>query len=110
MAFDALTTGSIADLASNSADVGTRDLVKITNDNTAATGATVLALQQDAAIQVLTLDQNAASAFIDFEGTAAANATDPISTLTTSGATTHHLQIEINGAQAWIAISTTDPS
>lgn len=45
---DALTTGKILNLVSNSADTGTRVLVQITNDNTAATGATCLTLQNDA--------------------------------------------------------------
>ena len=45
---NALTTGSIANLTSNSADVTARNLVKIVNDNTAAVGAVPLYLQQDA--------------------------------------------------------------
>lgn len=49
-------------------------------------------------------------AFVDFNATADADATSAISTLTTSGATTHHIQVEINGVTAWIAASTTDPS
>jgi len=48
--------------------------------------------------------------FFDFVATADADATSAISTLTTSGGTTHHIQIEINGTTAWIACSTTDPS
>ena len=107
---NSLSTGQIAFLSSNSGNASTRDLIKIVNDNAAATGATCLNIQQDAANQVVILDQNAASSFIDYQGTAAANATDPISTLTTSGATTNHIQIEINGVKAWIAVSTTDPS
>jgi hypothetical protein len=50
------------------------------------------------------------AAFINFEATADADATSAISTLTTSGSTTHHIQIEINGVTAWIAASTTDPT
>ncbi len=45
---DALTTGTIANFTSNSADVTARNLVKIINDNTAAVGAVPLYLQQDA--------------------------------------------------------------
>lgn len=45
---DALTTGGIAVLASNSADTGTRVLLQVTNDNTAATGCTPLSIQNDA--------------------------------------------------------------
>lgn len=48
--------------------------------------------------------------FINFKATADADATSAISTLTTSGGTTHHIQVEINGTTAWIAASTTDPS
>ncbi|MDO8598685.1 MAG: hypothetical protein Q7S02_01095, partial [bacterium] len=56
---DALTTGSIARFVSNSADAGSRNLVSIVNDNTLATGATVLSLQQDAAIRAFYIDVNA---------------------------------------------------
>ena len=45
---DALTTGTGVNIVSNSADTGTRALVQVTNDNTAATGATCLSLQNDA--------------------------------------------------------------
>lgn len=107
---NSLTTGRLLSLASNSADTGTRALIRLVNENTLATGTTCLEIQQDAANQAMIIDQNAASSFIDYQGTAAANATDPISTLTTSGATTHHIQIEINGVKAWIACSTTNPS
>jgi hypothetical protein len=63
------------------------------------------------AIPVMKLDQGDASEpFIDFIGTAAANATSSISTLNTSGATTDHIQIDLNGTKAWIAVSTTDPT
>ena len=50
------------------------------------------------------------AAFINFKATADADATSAISTLTTSGSTTHHIQVEINGTTAWIACSTTDPT
>lgn len=48
--------------------------------------------------------------FINFKADADGDATSAISTLTTSGSTTHHIQVEINGVTAWIAASTTDPS
>jgi len=48
--------------------------------------------------------------YFDFRGTADADATSAISTLTTSGATTHHIQVDINGTKAWIAVSTNNPS
>lgn len=48
IAADALTTAGIASFTSNSADVSTRILVNIINDNTAATGTTPLNIQQDA--------------------------------------------------------------
>jgi hypothetical protein len=63
------------------------------------------------AIPVVKLDQGDTSEpFIDFIGTAAGDAVSSISTLTTSGSTTHHIQIDINGTKAWVAASTTDPS
>jgi hypothetical protein len=55
---DGLTTGSIFNFVSNSADTGTRNLGFLHNDNTLATGATVLTLQQDAAQRALFIDQN----------------------------------------------------
>jgi len=45
---DDLITGTIANLHSNSGDTGNRDLVKIMNDNTAATGARLLHIKNDA--------------------------------------------------------------
>jgi len=48
--------------------------------------------------------------FINFKATADGDATSAISTLTTSGSVTHHIQISINGTTAWIPVSTTDPS
>jgi hypothetical protein len=48
--------------------------------------------------------------FINFQATADADATSAISTLTTSGTTTHHIQVDINGTKAWIAVSTNAPS
>ena len=50
------------------------------------------------------------AAFINFKATVDADATSAISSLTTSGAVTHHIQVEINGTTAWIPCSTTDPS
>ena len=45
---DALTTGSLMQLTSNSTDTSARVLFKVTNDNTAATGATAICAQSDA--------------------------------------------------------------
>lgn len=47
-AADALTTGKIANLVSNSSDNSTRQLVFIHNDHTSATGTTPLYVRQDA--------------------------------------------------------------
>ena len=44
---DALTTGSALNIDSNSSTTGTRSLVSITNNNTAATGSTPLVVVQD---------------------------------------------------------------
>ena len=51
---NALTTGGILYLESDSSSTGTRDLVKIINDNTAATGTTGLHIQQDSTGSALT--------------------------------------------------------
>jgi hypothetical protein len=50
------------------------------------------------------------SALINFKATIDADATSAISSLTTSGSTTHHIQVSINGTAFWIAGSTTDPT
>lgn len=45
---DAAVTGSVLQVLSNSSDNGTRDITKIVNDHTSATGATALHIQSDA--------------------------------------------------------------
>lgn len=82
---DALTTGRAASITSNSADTGTRSLVRILNDNTAATGATNLELVQDAARRAMFIDQNAdsVSLAIDAENTTANTVEINANTITT---------------------------
>lgn len=53
---DALTTGGILYLDSDSANTGTRSLVNIINNNTAATGTTLLTLNQDSTGTTMYLD------------------------------------------------------
>ena len=45
---DGLTTGGILNLVSDSSDTSDRTLVKVTNDNTSATGTTIMHLKSDA--------------------------------------------------------------
>ena len=47
MSMDGLTTGSALYIDSDSSSTGTRNIVEIINNNTAATGATALKVQQD---------------------------------------------------------------
>jgi hypothetical protein len=64
-----------------------------------------------AAIPALELEQlDVSEPFINFVGTATADANSSISTLNTSGATTDHIQIDLNGTKAWIAVSTNAPT
>lgn len=64
-----------------------------------------------AAGKELTLDRTTDDdGFINFKATIDADATSAVSSFTTSAATTHHIQILINGTPAWIAVSTTDPT
>ena len=64
-----------------------------------------------AAGKELTLDRTTDDdGFINFKATIGADATSAVSSFTTSAATTHHIQILINGTPAWIAVSTTDPT
>lgn len=119
---DSLTIGNIANFHSNSASTATRSLLRIRNDNTLATGATGVEIVQDAAQRALFIDQNGLgpaieanlgildTPFINFVATADGDTTSAISTHTTSGATTHHAQVNINGTKAWIAVSTNNPS
>ena len=58
---NALTTGFIMSLQSNSSDSSTRSLVKMQNNAGLATGATVLHIVQDAAQRALFIDQNGAT-------------------------------------------------
>lgn len=64
---NSLTTGSIAEFLSNSADTSIRNLVEITNDNVLATGTRCLTIQQDAATTALVINQNANAKAIDIE-------------------------------------------
>ncbi len=110
---NSLTSGSLIYGSSSSSSATTRRLLRIDQTDTLATGAITASFRQDAPKEIVELDHNSTSAgcsYINFLGTAAANSTNPISTLTTSGATTHHIQIEINGVKAWIAASTNNPS
>lgn len=64
---DSKTTGSIAQFNSNSADTNTRNLVKITNDNTLATGARGLFIQQDSSAAGIFIDHNLAGNAIEID-------------------------------------------
>tara|TARA_R100000501_G_C2628714_1_gene123034 strand:+ start:4058 stop:4675 length:618 start_codon:yes stop_codon:yes gene_type:complete len=108
---DALTTGAALNIVSNSSNTSARALIDLKNDNTAAVGAFCLRAVQDALNECISLDMGTLDkGFIDFVATADADATSAISTLNTSGGTTDHIQISLNGTPAWIAVSTTDPS
>lgn len=74
---------------------------------------TLFEIQSNSAIgqQMITLDQDDDDQpFVDYQATVGPTATAAITNLTRSGATTHHIQIEINGTKAWIAASTNDPT
>lgn len=76
-----------------------------------ATGKTTLSTSTTAAGPVFTIDQNDTDMpLVDFQGNTGANTTASISTLTTSGATTHHIQCKVNNVKGWIAFSTNNPS
>ena len=109
---DSGASGSTFDVASGITGAGSFDIRDIT-----AGGAPIRLSISAAGLftfgagSSLVMDRTTDDApFINYKATADADATSAISTLTTSGATTHHIQIEINGVTAWIAASTTDPS
>mgnify|MGYP001606128751 CR=1 FL=1 len=60
---DAITTGTILNIASNASGTGTRSLVKIVNDNTLATGATALEVQQDSTAVAILVSGTVKTAF-----------------------------------------------
>ena len=105
------TTGRAALFYSNSASQNTGEIVYISQDNTLAVNRRCLSLKQDSTAEVMDMSKGTTDGgYIDFKATADADTTSAISTLTTSGSTTHHVQVEINGTKAWIAVSTNNPS
>jgi hypothetical protein len=82
-----LTTGSAIRAHSDSSDTSTRTICDFINDNTAATGATVLTLQQDSAQRALFIDQNGngSALEIDSESTTATVVNINVDALTTGG-------------------------
>lgn len=86
---DSLTTGGILNLVSNSSSTGLRNLVTITNDNTAATSTACLRLNQDAAVDVLVIDQNGNGACLTF--LAAANTSTDVISIGSPAATTGNI-------------------
>ena len=64
---DSLTTGSIANFTSASTNTSTRNLVEITNDDSAATGTTALYVDQDANQNAVMVDANGVTDGIAFE-------------------------------------------
>ena len=71
----------------------------------------ILTVNQDSSAEAMKIEKTTTDGgMINFSATADADTTSAISTLTTSGATTHHIQVEINGVKAWIAVSTNDPT
>ena len=66
---DSLTTGKIASFTSNSSSNSARDLVEIKNDNAAATGTTVLSIDQDSTGTALSIDsESTASDVVAVDG------------------------------------------
>lgn len=108
---DALTDGTLLYLYSDSSSTTARYLTHIVQTNASATEAIGLRILQDSTAAAIRLDKGTTDGgFMDFRATADGDATSAISTLTTSGSTTHHIQVEINGTKAWIAASTNAPS
>lgn len=108
---DALTDGTLMYLFSDSSSTAGRYLLHVIQTNTAATEAVGMRILQDSTAAAVRLDKGTTDGgFLDFRATADGDATSAISTLTTSGSTTHHIQVEINGTKAWIAASTNNPS
>ena len=58
---DAVTTGDVLSLSSDSSSTGTRNMLKIDNDNVSATGTTCLFINQDANNKAIYIDSEATS-------------------------------------------------
>lgn len=83
---DALTTGILYFGSSNSADVSTRSLMYLENENTLATGCTVATIRQDAAQRALFIDQNANGVAVEIATSATTADAVTISGAATTGA------------------------
>lgn len=97
--------------AVGSGQVSVQGEMNIVN-NVSGTAGYALEIQQEEAAPVLNLLQNSAGdPIINFNGTIAADANATISSLTNSGAPTHHLRVRLNGATiGWIPFSTNNPT
>ena len=106
----------------NAGNQASGNLMALIQDN-ASSVATVLDIDMDGNGNSIAIVSDASSAdaisltvgtndvgFFDFVATADADTTSAISTLNTSGATTDHIQISLNGTKAWVAVSTNNPS
>lgn len=108
---DALTSGSLWYLYSTSTSTSQRFLLDVVQASSAATEAHCARFNQSSAAAAIQLQKGTTDGgMINFSATADGDTTSAISTLTTSGSTTHHIQVEINGTKAWIAASTNAPS
>lgn len=96
---DSLTTGSIIRAYSGSSSTSTRDLVSISQAHGSATNA-----------RCIGMTQQADAPYINFAGASGGTSAFPITTLTNSGATTHHVKVAIGGTDAWMAVSTNAPT
>jgi DNA/RNA endonuclease YhcR with UshA esterase domain len=82
---NSLTTGIMLAMVSNSSSTGTRSLGLLKNDNSAATGATVLTLQQDAAQRALFIDQNGNDNALEIDSEATSASSLNITAANTTG-------------------------
>jgi len=92
-------------------DTANEDVIAVTGNSVTTNSLLNLTATGLTSGAVIRLAQTTADApFFNFVATADGDTTSAISTLTTSGATTHHIQVDINGTKAWIAVSTNNPS
>jgi hypothetical protein len=107
-------TGSTLTVTNNGDAGADKAAVEILSDGTGNADSAVLRVTQDsltgASFCINVKQDDLDVGFINFEGTATADANSPISTHGTAGATTDFVRVAINGTKAWIAVSTSDPS
>jgi len=103
----AIASGSAVALTINQDGSGTGILI----DSESTSGAGIFISNELSTSACIEMNKTTKDApFFNFLATADADTTSAISSHVNSGTTTHHIQVDINDAKAWIAVSTNVPT